>query len=63
MQQWCLLWLQNVRDNKADFRRLCEDAATLTVVVYESRQRSEDPDGWPGAGLKDVVDSFLQYVL
>jgi len=51
---------QNVRDNKADFRRLCEDAATLTVVVYESRQRSEDPDGWPGAGLKDVVDSFLQ---
>jgi len=50
---------QTVKDNRADFRRLCEDAATLTVVVYESRQRSEDPDGWPGAGLKDAVDSFL----
>lgn len=51
---------QTVKDNKADFRRLCEDAATLTAVVYQSRQRSEDPDGWPGEGLKDAVDNFLK---
>jgi len=50
---------QTVKDNRADFRRLCEDAATLTIVVFESRQRSEDPDGWPGPGLKDSVDIFL----
>jgi hypothetical protein len=50
---------QAVKDNKADFRRLCEDAATLTVVVYESRERSEDPDGWPGAGMQEAVENFL----
>jgi hypothetical protein len=51
-----------VKDNKADFWRLCEDAATLTVVVYQSREKSGDPDGWLGPVLKDAVDMFLSYV-
>lgn len=32
------------------------------VVVVQSRERSEDPEGWPGA-LNDAVESFLLYVL
>ena len=51
-----------MKDNRNDFRRLCRDAATLAVVVYQSREQSEDPDGWPGPGLKDPVDIFLKYV-
>ena len=54
-------FLQCIKNNKSDFRRLCEDAATLTAVVYESYERSEDPNGWPGPGMSDAVDNFLMY--
>ncbi|KAF8956485.1 hypothetical protein BDZ97DRAFT_1925493 [Flammula alnicola] len=52
--------VQAVKDNKAGFRRLAEDATGLIAAVWQSYQASSDKTNWPPPELRVVIEDLVQ---
>ena len=51
--------IKAVKDNKEEFERLAEDAASIVFAVWRSYEKSEDKKNWPGPHLDDVIIDLL----
>ncbi|KAJ3512501.1 hypothetical protein NLJ89_g3485 [Agrocybe chaxingu] len=48
--------VQAVKDNKADYQRLAQDATEIIAVVWRSYQKAGDPTTWPQDKAEMVTD-------
>jgi len=51
--------VQAVKENKADFQRLAEDAMRVISEIWKAYQKSENKVGWPGTHLQDAVADIV----
>ncbi|KAF4611968.1 hypothetical protein D9613_004559 [Agrocybe pediades] len=51
--------VQQLKDNKADFRRLAQDATELIATIFDRYKNSPDKASWPPPEIAQIISELL----